>query len=220
MTYDWHVLVQYHLMLLEGLQVTILITLIALGMGLVLGLGLCAASLRRRGRLYLCARAYIDLLRTVPEMVLIFWVYFCFPPLLNWTLSGVASGTLALSLVAAAYLSEILRAGIESLPKGQTDAAHALGLSLYARWRLIILPQAVRRMMPAFVNYLTELLKNSTLLSAIGVGELVYQASTAGAQTFRYMEFLSAIGIGFFLVIFPLSLYVRQTESRRSRTRR
>jgi His/Glu/Gln/Arg/opine family amino acid ABC transporter permease subunit len=220
MTYDWHVLVQYHLMLLEGLQATILITLTALGTGLVLGLGLCAASLRRRGWLYLSARTYIDLLRTVPEMVLIFWVYFCFPPLLDWTLSGIASGTLALSLVAAAYLSEILRAGIESLPKGQTDAAHALGLGLYARWRFIILPQAVRRMMPAFVNYLTELLKNSTLLSAIGVGELVYQASTAGAQTFRYMEFLSAIGIGFFVVIFPLSLYVRQAESRRIRTRR
>ena len=76
-------------------------------------------------------RTYIDLLRTVPEMVLIFWIYFCLPPLLNWTLSGFASGVTALALVASAYLAEIFRAGIESLPPGQVEAARALGLPVW-----------------------------------------------------------------------------------------
>lgn len=217
MDFDYHVLVRYYPMLLDGLVTTLIITVLALAGGAVLGLGLCVASLRRRGVLYRLARGYVDLLRTVPEMVLIFWVYFCLPPLFGLTLSGLTSGTLALGLVAAAYLGEIFRAGVESIPKGELEAARALALPTYPRWRFLILPQAVRRMMPAFVNYFTEILKNSALLSAIGVAELAYQASTLGAQTFRYMEFLSAIAVAFFLVILPLSLYARRAEARRAR---
>jgi His/Glu/Gln/Arg/opine family amino acid ABC transporter permease subunit len=211
-SFDWHVLQRYWPMLLEGLRETVLVTFLVLAAGMVLGLCLCALSLRRRGRLFRAARLYIDLFRTVPEMVLIFWVYFCLPPLLGWTLSGFAAGALALTLVAAAYLAEIFRAGIEAIPRGQVEAARALALPRLPFWAVVMLPQAVRKMLPAFVNYFTEILKNSALLSAIGVAELVYQASILGAQTFRYMEFLSAVAAAYFAVIFPLSLILRRAE--------
>jgi ABC-type amino acid transport system permease subunit len=142
-------------------------------------------------------------------VVVIFWFYFCLPQLVDLRLSAFATGTLALGLSAGAFLSEIFRAGIEAVPRGQHDAAQALGLSRLPLWTLIILPQAVRPMVPAFVNYLTELLKHSTLLSAIGVGELAHAAFTMGGQTFRYFEFFTAIGFIFFVMIFHLSLYGR-----------
>ena len=220
MTFDYHVLVRYYPLLLQGLGWTVLITIIALAGGAVIGLGICAARMSRRRAISTPTRAYIGFFRTTPEMVLIFWVYFCLPLLLNIRLSAFWSGTLTLMLVAGAYLAEIFRAGIQSLPAGQFDAARALGLRPHQEWMLVILPQAVKRMLPAFMAYLTELLKNTALLSAIGVAELAYRASTLGADTFRYMEFLTAVAVMYFAIIYPLSLAARLTEHRLKRQSR
>lgn len=214
MDFDYHVLVRYYPLLLQGLWMTVLITLVAVIGGVTIGLVICSGRLSRRRALRGVTRAYIGFFRTTPEMVLIFWVYFCLPPLLNIRLSAFWSGAMALTLVTGAYLAEIFRAGIQSLPIGQFDAARALGLRPYQQWALVILPQAVRRMIPAFMAYLTELLKNTALLSAIGVAELAYQASTLGANTFRYMEFLSAVAVIFFAIIYPISVTVRYLENR------
>ena len=212
MEFDHFVLLRYYPILLEGLLMTVIAIGISLGIGIVLGLLACLGSLLGRGTAHHVARAYVHLFRATPELVLIFWVYFCLPPILDIRLSALASGVLALSVVTGAYLAEIFRAGVLAVPRGQVEAAHALAIPGYYRWRHVILPQAVRRMMPAFVNYFTELLKHTTLLAGIGVTELTYQAYTLGAQTFRYLEFLTAIAIAYFLVIFPMSLYVRRTE--------
>jgi His/Glu/Gln/Arg/opine family amino acid ABC transporter permease subunit len=214
MDFDYHVLIQYYPLLLDGLLMTIVVTVIAALVGTVLALALCFARMSQRRLLSTAAVAYINFFRTTPEMVLIFWVYFCAPPLLDVRLSAFTSGTLTLAFVAGAYLAEIFRAGIQSLPKGQFEAARALALPNAVRWWFVILPQAVRIMLPAFVTYLTELLKNTTLLSAIGVAELAYQASTLGAQTFRYMEFLTAIAVGYFALIFPVSMLARYAKVR------
>jgi His/Glu/Gln/Arg/opine family amino acid ABC transporter permease subunit len=213
MTFDYHALLQYYPLLLSGLFMTVIITAIALLCGILIGLIVCLARISPYEIASTPARAYINFFRATPEMVIIFWVYFCAPPLLNVRLSALWSGTLALSLVAGAYLAEIFRAGIQSLPTGQIEAARALALPAFVRWWYVLLPQAVRLMLPAFVTYLTELLKNTTLVAAIGVAELFYQASTLGAQTFRYMEFLSAIAIGYFAVIFPISLLARYAKA-------
>ena len=212
MEFDHFVLLRYYPILLEGLLTTVVAIAISLGIGIVLGLLACLGSLLGRGTAHHVARAYVHLFRATPELVLIFWVYFCLPPILDIRLSALASGVLALSVVTGAYLAEIFRAGVLAVPHGQVEAAHSLAIPGYYRWRHVILPQAVRRMMPAFVNYFTELLKHTTLLAGIGVTELTYQAYTLGAQTFRYLEFLTAIAIAYFLVIFPMSLYVRRTE--------
>jgi His/Glu/Gln/Arg/opine family amino acid ABC transporter permease subunit len=214
MDFDYHVLVRYYPLLFRGLWMTVLITLVAVIGGVMIGLLICSGRLSRPWALRGVTRAYIGFFRTTPEMVLIFWVYFCLPPLLNIRLSAFWSGTLALTLVSGAYLAEIFRAGIQSMPIGQFHAAQALGLRPYQQWALVILPQAIRRMIPAFMAYLTELLKNTALLSAIGVAELAYQASTLGANTFRYMEFLSAVAVIFFAIIYPISVIARYFENR------
>ena len=167
MDFDYHILIRSTPLLLSGLGWTMLIATTAITGGTGLGLGLCGMGLSDAEWARWCSRSYIEFFRTTPEMVLIFWVYFCFPPLLDLRLSAFWSGTLALTLVSGAYLAEIFRAGIQSVDAGQMEAAEALGLKWHHRWGLIILPQAFRRMLPAIMAYLTELLKNTALLSAI-----------------------------------------------------
>ena len=214
MDFDYHVLANNYPALIDGFWLTLFISSIALCAGIVLGLIACSASLRRAGIIYRASRLYVDFFRATPELVLIFWAYFCLPPILDVRMSGLTVGTLVLSLVAGAFIAEIFRAGIQAIPRGQIEAAEALAIPTYYRWLKIMLPQAVRRMMPALINYATELLKVSTLLAAIGVQEVAFEAYSIGARTFRYMESLSAVAVFFFVVIFPISLYVRRAESR------
>lgn len=220
MGFDYHVLFKYYPELLSGATMTIVIGLLAGVSGTLIAVPVCIARLSSRGVLKQMATAYTNIFRTIPEMSLIFWIYFCGPPLLNLRLSAWTSGTVTLTLVSGAYIAEIFRAGILSLPRGQFEAAEALALPPLVRWRLVILPQAVRAMIPAFVNYMTELLKNTALLSAIGVAELAYTASTLGAQTFQYMEFMTAIALTYFVIIFPLSTLGRLAKLRTARGQR
>jgi len=145
-------------------------------------------------------------------MILIFWAYFCVPMIFEFKVSGFWTGSVALGLVTAAYLAEIFRAGFNAIPVGQLDAADSLGLKFYVKWRFIIAPQLMKIMIPPLFNYFTELLKNTSLLSGIGVAELALQAYLLGGQTFRYVEFLTAIAILYFLMIFPLSFISRKLE--------
>lgn len=214
MEFDYHTLLQHYPLLLIGLWKTVYLSAISLVVGIVLGLVACLGKLQETGLQYRLSSYFIDFFRTIPEVVLIFWVYFCLPLLLDLRLSGEACGVIALSLFSGAYLAEIFRAGVSAVPRGQVEAAYALGIPVYYIWWRVILPLAVRRMMPTFVNFLTELLKASSLLSAIGIGEMVYQASTLGANTFRYVEFLSAVAVLYFAIILPLSLYARRAEAR------
>jgi len=212
MEFQFGVLVRNYPLLVSGALVTLLITAIALTIGVALGGLLCAARLSRSKPLNRFAGGYILFFRVTPEMVLIFWAYFCIPLITGIRASGLWAGSITLGLVAAAYYAEIFRAGILALPRGQGEAARSLGLRGTPLWRLVILPQALRLMVPALVNYFTELVKNTTLLSAIGVGELALQAYLLGGQTFRYVEFLTAIAFIYFLIIFPLSLASRRLE--------
>lgn len=200
--------------LLLGFRVTLLICTLSMSVGVVIGILGCVCSLRKRGAVYRLARAYILIFRATPEVSLIFWAYFVLPIMSGMRLSGVAAGTIALSLVAGAYLAEIFRAGVRAVPTEQFDAARALGLRSHLIWRKVILPQAVRRMMPASINYLTELLKHTSYLAAIGVQELTYQAATLGSETYKYFEFFTAIAIFYFVLVFPLSAASRMAERR------
>lgn len=217
MEFQLNVLLRNYPLLITGLWVTLLIAAIALAIGVVMGGLICAARLSKRPALNRFAASYILFFRVTPEMVLIFWAYFCIPLLFGLRVSGLWAGSITLGLVAAAYYAEIFRAGIQALPKGQGEAARSLGMRGIPLWRFVILPQALRLMVPPLVNYFTELLKNTTLLSAIGVGELALQAYLLGGQTFRYVEFLTAIAFIYFLIIFPLSLASRRLENQAAR---
>lgn len=217
MEFRVNVLLQNYPMLIAGAWLTLLIVALALTIGIVFGGGLCAMRLSRSAWLQRIAAAYILFFRVTPEMVLIFWAYFCIPMLTGLRVPGLWAGAITLGLVASAYYAEIFRAGIQGIPKGQTEAARSLGLRGVALWRFVILPQALRMMVPPLVNYFTELVKNTTLLSAIGVGELALQAYLLGGQTYRYVEFLTAIAFIYFAIIFPLSLASRRLEHRGGR---
>jgi len=163
------------------------------------------------------ARGYVTVFRTIPEIVLIFWMYYCLPPLLGvpptpWM--GILMGSLALALVSGAYLAEIFRAGIQSVSRGQWEAAGALALPRRTLWTRVVIPQATRIGVPPFINFLTELLKGTTLLATVGVADLALKAYVLGGQTFRYLEFLSAIALIYFVVIFPVARLAEHVERR------
>jgi His/Glu/Gln/Arg/opine family amino acid ABC transporter permease subunit len=176
----------------------------------------CLGKLSQSVAARISANAFVNLFRTIPETVVVFWVYYCLPLLLDQRLSSTACGLIALSVYAAAYLAEIFRAGIQAVPRGQVEAGHALGMSGYYVWRCVIVPPAVRNMMPAIINLVADLIKASSLLSAIGVAELYYEANVLAAETYRYMELLSAAAILYFLTIFGLSMTARRAERRRA----
>lgn len=214
MELDWGIIGQHWPALLEGARITVIAFALSLALGLPLAALVCAGRLRGSGALAAMARGYVTLFRTIPEIVLIFWMFYCVPPLLGVNIGGLWTGSLALALVTGAYLSEIFRAGIESVAKGQWEAASALALPRATVWRRIVLPQAARIALPPFINFLTELLKGTTLLATIGVADLALKAYVLGAQTFRYMEFLTAIAFVYFIIIFPVARLAEAIERR------
>lgn len=214
MYFDVHTLFQFLPDLLDGLKLTILALILCFIFSALLGMVACIGALSEGVLARALARMYINTFRVIPDIVLIFWIYYCLPLILAIKLPTFTAGVIALSLTSGAFMAESFRAGIQAVPRGQVEASLALGLSIYPRWRLIILPPAIRWMMPALINNFTDLLKHTTLLAGIGVAELTYQAYTLGASTFRYLEFLSAVAIAYFAIIFPLSMFARIAEFR------
>jgi len=214
MELDWGIVWRSLPALWEGVRLTVLSFLIALGIGMPLGMLVCAGRLREKGAWARVAGFYVTVFRTLPEIVLIFWMFYCLPPLVGASLSGLWAGSLALGLVGGAYMGEIFRAGVQSIPKGQWEAATALALPRLTVWTRVAAPQAAKLAIPPFINYLTELLKGTTLLATIGVAELALKAYVLGAQTFRYLEFLTAIAIFYFIIIFPIARFAELIERR------
>lgn len=214
MGFDWSILWQYREPLIGGAITTFSVVALSLLFGTLIAGVVCAGSLQKARFLRLPARAYVQIFRVIPEVALIFWVYLCLPLVLDIRMSSFQSGTLAISLICGAYLSEILRAGIIALPKGQSEAAVALGLSALPRWYKVILPQALRIVLPNIVSFITELVKMTSLLAAISVGEMAYQANVLGSQTFKYNEFFTSVAIAYFVVIFPITVLSRRLEKK------
>ncbi|HLI11634.1 MAG TPA: amino acid ABC transporter permease [Alphaproteobacteria bacterium] len=214
MTFEFKVVLDAFPVLLQGLWMTLILVAASLLLGIAIGLFVCAGRILRRGVIYYFANIYVGIFRGLPETVMIFWVYYCGPLLLNVKLSGPASGILALTLPAGAYLAEIFRAGIEAVPRGQVEAARALGLSEpWVAWH-VVAPQAIRMMTAPFVGFVTILLKNSSLVSAVGVAELFYRAVVFGDTSYRYLEIFTTVGVIYFCLIFPLSLAAQYAERR------
>jgi His/Glu/Gln/Arg/opine family amino acid ABC transporter permease subunit len=214
MTFDTSVIWSNLALLVAGVWLTLALTLTALALGTVIGLFAYAGRLAGRGLVHHLSTGYIGLFRALPETVIIFWLYYCAPLILNVRLSAFWSGTIALAIPAGAYLAEIFRAGIEALPRGQLDAARAVGLSPFWVVSDVIAPQALRVMIAPLLGIVTILIKNSALVSAIGVEELFYRATVLTGQTFRHFELLSAIAVIYFLMILPLSVLMQRQERR------
>lgn len=200
--------------LLKGMGVTIEVTVISLIIAMVIGLVLGVFSITKSRVLRTISTAFVDIIRGTPLLVQILFIYFGLPSVIDINLTAFAAGVIAITVNAAAYLIEIFRAGINSIDKGQMEAGRTIGFSYSETMRLIILPQAIRRMIPAFVNQFIVSIKDTSLLSAIGVAELTLSGQSIYAANFRAFEILFAVGVLYFIIIYSLTLFSRWLERR------
>ncbi|MBP2366149.1 ectoine/hydroxyectoine ABC transporter permease subunit EhuD [Pseudonocardia parietis] len=213
--WDWDYAIEILPALLRGLVTTVEITL--LGSVLALLLGLVIAVLRRARIPVLdpLLWAVVEVIRSTPLLVQVFFLFFVLPGF-GITLSAFVVGVLALGVHYATYTSEVYRAGIDAIPRGQWEAATALSLPRSRVWTGVILPQAIPRVLPALGNYVISMFKEVPLLLAIGVVELVNAGRQAGSENFRYIEPYTIAGVFFLLLSYPASILVRRLERRRA----
>ena len=210
--FDWSVITQNSDLILLGLWITMQYTVATTLIGLSLGLFIALLQLSPTRMLVLPGRLFVEFFRNVPLLVWLLWSYYALPIFLGIDISKQAAGILALSLYAAAYYAEILRAGIQSLEGGQSDAARALGMSTAQSLRRVILPQAFRRMIPPLAGQTIIQMKNTTLLSVITVPDLLYQAGYIASFTYRPMEVYTVVGIIFLIILIPSNYLARKLE--------
>jgi polar amino acid transport system permease protein len=196
--------------LLQGLLVTLEISALSLLCALVLGLTTALLRLSASFTARALARGYLELIRNTPLLIQIFLVYFVLAPVLD--IGAFASAVLALSLFEGAYAAEILRAGIVSLDRGQWEAAHSLGLGRFDTYRHVILPQALRHVLPPLAGQGISLVKDSSLVSTIAIYDLTMQGQKIVAETFLAFEIWFTVAAIYLFMTFGLSLAVRTME--------
>jgi polar amino acid transport system permease protein len=221
---DVRVFWEYRAALLAGVGVTVYVFALSAVVAVAMGFLACLGRLSRLGLLRAAATFYAELCRNTPEYVLLVWVHYVPPLVLSWLLgtrinfSPVASAVAALGLASSGYFSETFRAGILSVPRGHVEAARSLAMSGPLTLRRIVLPQAVRRMLPEAMNQFISLFKATTLVSLISVADLMYQVSIVTAEEHRPMPLYSGTAVIYFAVIFAMSSAVRSfTEAWRRR---
>jgi polar amino acid transport system permease protein len=212
--WDFSVVWRYTDLLVEGGIGTVWLFVAALALAMPLGLLLALARLSRIPVVSHLAIFYIDVFRAAPALVLIIWFYFVLPILLHVEFSAFIAAMLALGLQSAAYLAEVFRAGIQSIGRGQTEAARSIGMSSAVALRYIILPQAVKRALPVFFTRLIELFKSTALAAPITYAELVYNATEVSSRTFRPVETFTVVALIYFVVILAMSQIARGVERR------
>lgn len=205
--------------LIEGMGVTLKLTFLSGMLGLILGMFLALLRISQYKILNWISLFYITLFRGTPLLLQILFIYFALPTIfevyhINMVLDSFSAGVLALSLNSAAYLAEIYRAGILSIHKGQTEAARALGLSRHQTMYKIIIPQTYRRIIPPIVNELSALTKETSLVSVISLGELLYMTQRLGSKYLRVWEVYIWAAVGYLIIVMFLSFVASRIERR------
>jgi polar amino acid transport system permease protein len=206
----WH----YRYLVLVGLGITIAYTIVTIAIGMVIGLLTGLLRLSSNKLVTLPLTAYVEVFRCTPLLVQIIWFYYAFPVIIGIDMPAVVAAGLVLSLYTGAFYAEIVRGGVNSIEKGQWDAARAIGLGYVQMMRLVILPQAFRRMIPPFMNQSIIQLKNTSLVSTIAVADLLYQGEMITAATYRPLEVYTMVAVLYFVVLFPLTLAAQEVERR------
>ena len=204
--------------LLVGAYGTVRIFVICAVVGLSLGLVVALARLSRHRPIRWVAAGFVEFFRNTPVLVQILWFYFALPILFPFDISPLAAAALGISLNSAAFSSEIYRGGIVSIERGQWEGARALGMTPAQAMRRVVLPQAVRRMLPALTNRGIEIFKMSTLASAVAYVELLQQGKLLASLYFNPIEVYTVIAIAFFLLLLPLVQATYALERRLTRS--
>jgi polar amino acid transport system permease protein len=197
-----------------GVAVTVGFTLATVFLGLLFGLLVGLGRLSRSRLLNIPLVAYIEAFRCTPLLVQIVWFYYALPVILGIQIPAIIAAVLVLSLYTGAFYAEIFRGGIVSIERGQWDAAKALGLRPWAMMRKVILPQAIKRMIPPFMNQSITQLKNTSLVSTIAVPDLLYQGQLITADTYRPLETYTVVALIYFALLFPTTMLVQSYERR------
>ena len=227
------ILANYGGLLMAAMGQTLLLALCGLFFACILGLIFGLMSVVKNRACNIIATIFVDVIRGVPMIVLAFYVFFAVPMLLNnilhlntllgisgqITLSALQAGTICLALNCGAYMAEIIRAGIESVDKGQMEAARSLGLPYWKAMYKVVLPQAIRTMIPSIINQFIITLKDTSILSVIGFPELVNTAKNVNANIMRSLEVWFIVGVMYLIVITLLSRFAKRMERRLNRGR-
>jgi polar amino acid transport system permease protein len=212
--WDFSALWEYRWLLLQGLGLTVSFTAAIVVGGLVIGLLAAMGLLSRFALVRAVALLFTEVFRCTPVLVQLIWFYYALPILAGIEMTPITASLLALSCYGGAFYAEIIRGGIISIDPGQHEAGGALGMTPMLTMRRIILPQAIRRMVPALMNQSIMQFKNTSLVSVLAVPDLVYQGQMIAHDSFRPLETYSAVAIAYFLILFPLTLIVRYREKK------
>jgi polar amino acid transport system permease protein len=214
MGYVWHfeVIWDYQAVFYRAAVVTVEVTVGSLAIGLALGLAFGMMRLSPRATLRWPAAFYIESFRSTPVLVQLVWIYYALPVLSGVQMGNVTSLLVGLGLHSGAYFAEIFRAGILSVDRGQMDAAKAIGMRHFQAMRRIILPPAIRRMIPPFINEFATLMKLTTLGTVLAVGELLHESENLINNTYRPLEVYTVLAVAFGVIIFPIILLSQQLE--------
>lgn len=219
---DFDVIARTWPYLLTGLQYTLQLTVVAALGGTVLGTLLAMARLSSIRSLALAAAGYVNLMRSVPLLLVIFWFYFLLPVALQWLtgaerppqIGAERSAYITFIMFEGAYFCEIMRAGIQSIPKGQVGAAYALGLNYWQSMRLVVLPQAFRNMLPLLLTQTIILFQDVSLVSLLNVTDFVGAAGKIAQRDSRIVEMYLFVAVVYFVLCSLLSMLVRQLQTR------
>ncbi len=220
------IITNYGVLLLNAMGQTLLLALCGLFFACILGLFFGILSVLKNKVCNIISQVFVDVIRGVPMIVLAFFVYFGVPYLFNTilaignvTLSALQAGTICLALNCGAYMAEIIRAGIQAVDKGQMEAARSLGLPYGRSMRRVVMPQAIRMMIPSIINQFIITLKDTSILSVIGFPEIVNTAKNVQANTFMSFQTWAIVAVMYLIVITLLSRFAKLMERRLNRDR-
>jgi polar amino acid transport system permease protein len=213
MEWDWTFVAKIMPDLLSGVIVTIEATILGSALAMVVGL---AFAILRRSNNWLVSRPiglFVDFVRGTPLLVQLYFLFYILPDI-GIVLAPLVAGVIGLGLHYGTYTAEVYRAGIDNVPRGQWEAAKATNLTMIQTWRHVIIPQAVAPMIPALANYFVAMFKETPLLAAITVLELMNQARSAANFSYRYLEPMTLVGVFFLLISIPSVVLLRWLERR------
>jgi len=200
--------------LISGITTTVYISVVSIFLAMMIGLVVALPSLSENKFLSYFNIAYVEIVRAIPLLVLILWIYYGLPIMLGISFSPFVSGIIALTISESAFQAEIFRAGINSINKGQHEVAGSLGMDFWKKMRFVILPQAIKVVLPALGNQFVYVLKMSSLVSIIGIADLTRKANELVTTTYRPLEIYTFLILEYLILILLVSYFVRKLEKK------
>lgn len=213
--FDYQVIIDNLPFLMRGLITTFQLALIGISGGLALGIVVGMARLSSRPLIYYPATLFVNFLRSIPLILVIFWFYFLVPIIAGRPLGDFLSASIAFIVFEASYFAEIIRAGIQSIPKGQMQAALSTALDYKQTMRYIIIPQALRNMIPSLLTQSVIIFQDTSLAYVIGLKEFLRSASIVDAREVRSLELYTFVGIVYFIFCFTMSYFAKKWEAKK-----